>query len=530
MTANFYRYARFVARRERVASLVWIAALTLSFAGIAAMYPGLFPTKESLLSLTATLNTPAMVAMMGPVYGLERINPAIAMSQECLQWFAIAMAVMNIFFVNRHTRVDEELGRHEMLASLPVGRLTGSAAVITAAFVLDVAISLLSAIGIIILKTEGVTATGALVYTFSIGMQGFVFAAITLLAAQLFSTARGCIGSSFALLGLSYVMRASGDMSGNVLSAISPMGLGLKVEAFYTNAFWPIAALLAEGVVITLVALVVNTRRDVGAGIFAARKGKQNASRFLQSPFGFAWRLSCGSFIAWAVAFLVLGAMYGTVIGELDSFVKGNDMIRQMIESQGATASLAEAFLPMLCGIMAMLAAIPVIGAITRLRIEEKRGRMEQIYARAVSRAAMFASFATIAVVEAAVFTLLSTVGLYATSQSTGLLSLKTLAGAAFVYLPAILTLAGVAAVLVGLLPKLISLTWALVCYAFLMMYFGRLFDVPQWAVRISPFGNVPQLPVQEFRAAPLVALCVIAFALTVAGYFAGYRRRDIAA
>jgi len=528
MFANFGKYMRFIARRERIASALWLVGILGFVFFLAALYPGLFPTKEALESMAATLDTPGMIAMMGPVYGRGSITPAIAMSQECLMWVAMGAIIMNILFVNRHTRVDEELGRHEMLASLPVGHLSGSLATIKSAFILNAAISLLGAFGIMIINIEGSTAAGAFAYSLSVGAQGMVFASITLLAAQLFSTARGSLGVSFALLGLSYVLRAMGDMSGNVLSFISPMGLGLKIEAFYTNDFTPIIVLFIESIIIAGVALAINTRRDVGAGVFAARKGRAEASKTLLSPFGFAWRLSRANFIAWSIAFFIIAAMYGTVVGELDTFVKGNDMIRQMIEAQGGTGSLAESFLPLLCTIMALLSTIPVVGTINRIRVEERRGRMEQIYACSVSRISIYVSFVAIAVVESFVFMLLSGIGLYATAQGTGLLPFGMIMNAAFVYVPAILLFAGIMALLVGVLPRMTSLTWVLFVYSFLTMYFGRLFDMPEWATRISPFGNIPSIPVQEFKVLPLVVLCVVAEVLSDIGYFAGYRKRDV--
>jgi ABC-2 type transport system permease protein len=527
MFANFIRYKLFIIRRERVMSLIWVAALVLFAIALTAAYPGLFPTQEALQSSAATMNNPPMVAMMGPVYGVESMSSAMAMAQQCLLWFALAAIVMNIFFVNRHTRVDEELGRHEMLASLPVGRLTGSAVTLVCAFGLNLLISVFTAIGILALDIAGTTVAGAFCYAFSIGAQGFLFAAITLLTAQLFSTAHGSTGASFGVMGLFYILRASGDMSGNALSYISPLGLGLKVEAFYTDAFWPILVLFAEAVIIAGIALAVNAKRDVGEGVIPAKKGRAHATRFLQSPLGLAWRLQRRSFLIWGVTFLLLGACYGSVIGELDAFLEGNDMIKQMLIAAGGN-SLADAFLPMLSGIMAMLTSIPVIGTMNRLRVEEKRGRMEQIYARAVPRAAMFGCFALIAICETVIFTFLSTIGLYAVSESTGAFSLGTVLGAAFVELPAIFVMVAITALLVGLFPKLIAAVWVLLCYSFMMLYFGRMFDIPEWAARISPFGNIPQLPIEEFSATPIVLLSVIAALLCAVG-LAGYRRRDIA-
>jgi len=38
--------------------------------------------------------------------------------------------------------------------------------------------------------------------------------------------------------------------------------------------------------------------------------------------------------------------------------------------------------------------------------------------------------------------------------------------------------------------------------YSFAMVYLGRLFNLPDWTTRITPFGQVPQIPVQSFAAA----------------------------
>jgi ABC-2 type transport system permease protein len=97
----------------------------------------------------------------------------------------------------------------------------------------------------------------------------------------------------------------------------------------------------------------------------------------------------------------------------------------------------------------------------------------------------------------------------------------------ALAYLPALWVMLGLCALLVGALPRLTGLAWAVYTYSFVMMYFGRLFDLPEWAHRLSPFGNIPQVPVQELSAAPLAVLTVLAMELTAAG-IAGFRQRDI--
>ncbi|MDR1450078.1 MAG: hypothetical protein LBI84_07765 [Propionibacteriaceae bacterium] len=528
MTANFFRLMVFIARRERIASSIWIAALVLSSVGLAALYPGLFPDQAALDAMATTLNTPAMTALMGPVYGLGQLTPAMAFAQQCLAWFAIAAAIMNIFFVIRHTRADEELGRQDMLAALPVGKLATATAVLLSALILNGVVALLSWALLLAVGVEGTTAAGAAVYALSAGLQGVLFAAVALLAAQLLSTARAAAGLSFALLGLSYLARAQGDMDGDVLSYVSPLGLGLKVEAFYADNLAPLAVLAAEALALAAGALVVNARRDVGAGVIPARPGRKQASRFLRGPLGLAWRLSRNTCLAWAAGLFLLSASYGAVIGQLDSFASDNDMIRQMLEAQGGAASLTEGFIALLCAIMALSATVPVIATVSRWRSEEKRGRLDPVLARAVPRERLFGSFLAVAAAEAVCFPVLTVTGLYAAARPTGLVDLGQLAQAAFVYVPASLAMAGLTALAVGLLPRLASLAWLLLAYSFVAVYFGPLFDLPKWAARLSPFGNVPQLPVQPFAAAPLLALLALA-ALSAAAGLQGLRRRDIA-
>jgi len=331
------------------------------------------------------------------------------------------------------------------------------------------------------------------------------------------------------------MLRAVGDMNGvgaaapNILSVISPLGLGLQVKAFYTNAFWPVLVLLAEGVVIGAIALLINARRDVGMGVFPARKGRAHAARGMCTPLGFSWRLLRNTLLAWAVGLFLLGAAYGTVVGDLKGFIEGNSMIQQMIEAMGGK-SLTEGYVTMLSAIMGMLVSVPLIVAMNRLRAEEKRGRLDQILSKAVSRERAYLGYLCVAVLASLVFPFLIAVGFYAAGASSGELNLPSLLQASYVYLPAQLVMIGISAFLIGWFPKLLPLNWVMFAYSFIMVYFGRsIFKVPEAFVKISPFGSVPQLPAQELEVAPLIVLCVIAVALMAAG-LVGYRRRDISA
>ena len=524
MFAKTGQYLLFLCRRERVSTPIWIASIAGLAASFAAFYPSLLPDQAAIEQMAATMNNPAMVAMMGNVYGMENLTQASVMAQECLIWFLITAAIMNILLVNRHSRADEELGRLEMIRALPVGRLTGPLAVIVFAFALNLFTSLLTAALLLAVDIGGTTAAGALAFGFAIGSVGLLFAALTLLAAQLFSTAQSVSGFGFAALLLFYMMRASGDVSGSALSAISPLGLGLKVEAFYANNLLPAAVLLVESVLLTAIALAVSAARDHGAGIIPARAGRAGASPFLKSPLGYAWRITRGGAFGWAAGMFLLGASYGSVCTYLDEFIEKNEMMQQIIAASGGNV-LLDNYVAMIFVIMAMVTSVPVIMTVLKIYSEEKRGRLEQIFARSVPRLKLYGSFIVIAVVQGAALQFLLAAGLWATAE--GELLLGEMLKPAFVYLPAIWLMAGLAVLLVGVQPKLTALIWAVFGYSFLVMYLGRAADLPEWTARITPFGNTPQLPVEEFKLLPLLLMTALAALLTAVGLWR-YRERDI--
>jgi ABC-2 type transport system permease protein len=474
--------------------------------------------------MAATMQNPAMVAMMGNVYGTESLTQASVMAQECLLWFMIAAAIMNIFLVNRHTRTDEEKGRLEMIRALPVGKLTGSLAIIKFAFAVNVLISITSAALLLLLGIGGTTLVGALVYGFAIGAVGFVFAGISLLGAQLFSTANGVNGFGFALLGLSYVIRAVGDVSGSMLSNASPFGLGLKAEAFYSNSICPLLILFFEGVVLSVIALAVCAFRDHGSGVIPAKKGRAGASIFLRSPFGLALRLSRASALGWGAGMLLLGASYGSVCTQIDSFVAGNEMVMKVLASNGAF-SILDNYVSMILLISSILAAVPVVLTSIKIHGEERCGRLEQILVRAVPRTKLYCGFLLVAVIESFIMQLLFSAGL--ALASGGALNLAEIIKADLSYLPAIWVLMGLAVLLVGILPKLTPLVWLALGYSFIIMYLGRILDTPKWMENVSPFGSIAEQPVQAFEPVPLAVLSLIAAALTAVGLWR-FKSRDI--
>jgi len=527
---NTLRLAFFILRRERVISVIWIVLLVAIIAGLAAPMDNVIePEARAVLGIT--MENPAMVGMMGPVYGLDNYTLGALYSNMMLLFSAMAVAIMNIFLVVRHTRADEELGRYEVLRSLPVGRMANLGATMIFAVDINILISVLTGLGLYLLGDYSMTLGGSMLYGAVMGVTGLVFAAITALFAQLFPTSRSTTSYAFLAMGIFYMMRAAGDINAEWLSLISPLGLVLRAQVYVGNYIWPILILLVVAAAITAVAFRLNSIRDIDQGFIPQKPGRPEAKKSLLSPLGLSKRLVLGSVIAWVIVMFALGASYGSILGDIDDFVANNEFY-QVLLGDSDDFSTTVLFAAMQNAMMALVALIPLVMVILRARGEEKEGRTEAVLAAAVKRNTYLASFAGIAFAASIFMQLANTIGLYLAALSVlpdpGELPLGMLLQANMVYLPALWAIMGLAAFLLGALPKATAAIWAYFGFTFLMVFIGRLPDVlPGWINHLSPFHYIPELPVDNMSWPAMIVLTIIAACLTAAGFFF-YGRRDI--
>jgi ABC-2 type transport system permease protein len=102
------------------------------------------------------------------------------------------------------------------------------------------------------------------------------------------------------------------------------------------------------------------------------------------------------------------------------------------------------------------------------------------------------------------------------------------LLGTTLVYVPAVLVLSSTAVLLIGWLPRLAVVAWAVLGICFVIGWLGALLGFPAWLENVSPFTHTPAVPVEAVAAAPLLGLGVVVLVTGVVG-LVGFRRRDIA-
>src|SRR5690625_139480 len=520
---------RFTLRRDRIRLPVWILGLTSAIAATAASYPGIYATAEERHGALLTISNPGTTALVGAVYGEGDYTYGIMAGHQLLAMTTVVAALMSIFTVVRHTRAEEESGRAELVRSSVVGRHASATTAVLVVLGANVALALALALSLGALGIETVTWAGSFLYGAATAGVGLVFAGIAAITVQLTESARSASSLAGLTLAAAYALRGVGDVAENGLSWASPIGWAQATETYYRNNWAPVILLILTAAVWVAFAAPLSKRRDVGAGLSGTRPGPARAGAGLRGAFGLAWRLNRAGMLGWAVALFIFGLAYGPVLSEADSFLKDLPIMAEFLPELDAGG--AALFGSLVIAIAAIVCAVPTTQVRLRLRAEETAGRASPLLATLVSRPGWALRSAALAVLTAALTLTLFGIGM---GLGAGLsMSQMSWVGNSLVaslnYLPAILVVAGLALFFVGFFPRAAGTAWVAVVYAVFVMYFGGLLDLPQWAMNISPFNHVPQLPAADFNPVPLVWLTLIASALGGAGVL-GLRRRDIEA
>ena len=225
-----------------------------------------------------------------------------------------------------------------------------------------------------------------------------------------------------------------------------------------------------------------------------------------------------------------MGAVIGSVADSVNDMAAESAQLKDLLARLGGEKVLSDAYIAVVMVIFALAAAAYAIQATLRLRSEEEGLRAELVLATAASRLRWAASHLLFGLGGPAVALLAAGV---AEGLTYGLVGgdvgreLPRVLAGALVQLPAVLVLSGIAMALFGLLPRLVSVSWAsLSAFAFLVLL-GPLLRLSHWLLDVAPFSHIPKVPGAAVSATPLAWLLLIAAVLAAAG-LTGFRRRDL--
>lgn len=513
---------RLAIRRDRVRLAIWLVALVGLAAFAAGSIMSLYPDEADLAEqAVAVEGNAAVVALSGPARGLDTHGGRVAFE---LWQLIVAAGLLGLFTVVRHTRHEEEAGRTELVRSVVVGRHAHSAAALVVAGGASLALGLGIAV---VLVALGLGVVGSLLSGAAYAAVSVSFAAVGLLVAQVTEHGRAATGLGVAALAGAFLARAAGDAGGNGLSWASPIGWAQATQPYAGDRWWPLALVAALVVAAVAAALVLEGRRDVGAGLVRPRPGPPEAAPGLRTPLALAWRIQRGTVTAWVVGAALASAAMGAIAESADELVGDNEDIQTYLAN--IDASLSEVFVATLLIYAGLAAAGFALQAVLRARSEEVAFRAEPILATATGRLRWCASHLTVALGGTVAVLVVSGAGMgLAYGLAIGDLGqVPRLATAAVAYLPPVLFVGGLAVALFGLAPRAVAATWALLALAVVVGLLGEGLDLPQWLRSLSPFDHVPAVPAAELAVLPLALLAALGASLAAAG-LAGLRHRDI--
>lgn len=516
---------RLVVRRNRVRLVVWVYVVVGLFAYVGAYYRTLFDSQQALDDFAALSNTPAIRALTGLAAAPNTLGGAVW--TKIWMTCALALAFGVVFLVTRSGRADEELGRTELLRA----RVLGLHAYSTASWLVNAALCLVCGVGVAAtsillgLDPAGTGITGSLIVGASITGVGAVALGVGAVANQVATTSRGANTIASVVLGVFYVLRMVGDLGDGRLTWASPVGWGQEMQPWGANRWWVLGLLLGLTLVLVLVALRLEARRDLGAGLVADRPGPAGSPRRYASPLGLSLRLQRGPIIGWSVTVVLSALLFGSVVQAMTDLL--DDAGEQTSAIIGGTG--LDPLLALLVELVALVVTVFAVQSAVALRGDEAAGMAEVQLAGAVSRVRWAAGRLAIPAVGSAV---LLVVGgalfgwAYGASVGEGG-HVASLALAALAYWPAVMVLVGVAAALFGWLPRAtVAGTWAVLGAMWVVVIAGDALHLPSWVLDALPFSATPYQPAETFVWAPVLVLALVAAALIALGV-SRFARRD---
>ncbi|GAA1858852.1 hypothetical protein [Myceligenerans crystallogenes] len=527
------RLVRFMLRRDRLRLVIWTAVVVAVYAASFAPdgeYEVLRDDAEAREKRALVLSAPVMTMLAGPGYGLDDYTMGAAVANELILWLVLTLAVMSILQVVRHTRSEEESSRAELVRAGVVGRHAPPVAAMIVVTIWNVVIA---AASWAVFVGMGLPARDSFAMVAGLALAALVYAAVALVAAQAMESGGGAIGVAFAVLGGTYFVRTLGDLQerhGGALSWFSPIAWVQQTRAFVDLRWWPLAWCAVAAVVLLVVAGMLASRRDFGAGLVAVRPGRAGARPFLRGPVALAWVRQRAGMLWTAFGLGVFWLATGTIleqVPEMGEALAENPLYARMMA--GTEAEQIRAFAGMIGLFAATGAAAYAIVMGTQVKADEETGRAELVLARPVGRVRWLAAN-TLVTLLGAVFVL--AVGILAMAWGAELTGLEAVGPGDFArlgvaYLPAVAVYAGLAVAVHGWAPRATGVVWAVFGWSLAVGILADVLGLPDQARALSPFWWVSDVLTEGAEWGHVAGLAGVAAVLLVLG-LAGFRRRDV--
>lgn len=517
-TAGWPLLLRQALRRDRVVAPVVLAVMGLMTYASAAATTRLYRNPADIVRAAELIDSqPAIVALYGRIVEVTSTGE-VAMTKLTVLYAAFS-SVLYILVLRRHTRVEEESGRAELIGSTVVGRDAPLLAAVVEAVGLAVLLGVLVALASIV---GGLPTAGSVIFGAFWTGTGLVATGIGGVACQVSASARTCAGVAAGLVGADFVVRALGDATDGLgwLGWLSPLGWNTRVQAWSQPRPWVLALYVLVAAALLLLAQWLRGRRDLGSGFVSARPGRAQARAWLRGPLPLLLRGQASSLLVYGAIALVMGALFGGIAPHLQGLLS-QGTAKAVLDRLGGQLIAA------LLAVFAILLTPYAISAVVHAARDEGETRLEMVLATAAPRWRWGVGVVAVAVGGIAVLLVLLGVGLWMGYGGAGGDAPWQALYAALGWIPAC---ALVTALVVGCYAvgdRYAVLGWAVFGLCVAVTLIGDVLDIPHWIVRLSPYSAMPSYPAQPWEWTPIWVMATLA-AVVLTGAWLRFRARDI--
>ncbi|MEO8107690.1 MAG: hypothetical protein ABI720_10270, partial [Actinomycetes bacterium] len=454
-----------------------------------------YPDEASRLRLAEFGDQPAIRMLQGIPHAVETVGGFVVWDGG---WFLQAIVgIWAILTASRLLRGEEDSGRAELVGAAPISstRVAGAAMAVVLAGCLVAGAAVFATI---VAPSDDVP--GSALFAAGVTGLGLVMAAVTAVAAQLFGVRRRVAVVGAGALGLAFVLRMVANSSDGRawVSWLTPFGWMDQLRPFGDNNTPVLAVYFLVGGVLFAAALALRSRRDLGSAFFAMSGSVRARPLLLQSPIRFAWRLTWGVLLAWAVGIGLYSFMIGSLVKSMGEVLADDPAYAQYLEAVGLAKETViggmVAVTAILFGLMGSLYAAWRIGAV---RGEEDGERAEHLLTRPLTRGRWLGGHLLLTVVSVLVLVAVNGSALWFGAEVTGAgLSVSDTLAASANVLPVIVFFGGLAVAMFGVAPRLtVAVPVGAAVVAYILGFVGPALNLPAWVLGLSPFYHVALVP-----------------------------------
>lgn len=521
-------YLKLLIKQIRVKVSIWLLILCGMSLGLVPVFGDLFSTEEELQSIEATLDNPAMVALVGPIPDGE-YTTAVAFSHEMMIFMAIVHGIFGILIANQVSKRSEDAGLAEYLISGGLKKSTMYFNQIIAGVIINLSVGIIIYSGLSVMNIETFTNGGNLLYSMGLALFGMLFYMFTIFIGSIVSSAELTFGISLSVLILMYLYRAVTDVVDMSYSVISPYNWLTRMYPYAEDNFiWLLPFIIL--IVFAFAGWFLFSKRDINDAYFKAKA--HNKPRSIGSYTMLAFLNMRTMIVSWLIGLFVIGLTYGSVFGDLEMMVSDNEMLSAAVEA-GAIDDPILFFINMILIITTVIAVIPSLMIIGRILKEENSARLEVVNSgtllNKLSRGRVLVIHYIISLVVGFFAMVLTTLGMYLASLNVDDLQID-LGGyfmASLNYSSVIVCAVGLGVLLLGLSNRLFKLIWLYTGCLFFVAYLGNLVELDDIFHMLTPFHYLNNVPIEDMDWSGFAGVIGIGILLFTAGWIL-FRKRDL--